>query len=421
MGEAKPIQFIVLRRTTINVVFPRRSGERESACYQSAKSIRINLERLSAQAFRIHLRHGFINAENLLDTEITATELPLRDVELAMRMDVHWTLRSGQGKLWTDTTLVLHRRNDTDHLAIIIELKWEKTETLLHVPAFQPRVMLKQCLDAYFPDHSDAEDGDYTPQTFYSSAHTPASHDPVASSLKTPDVQVELYPFQKRSVQWLLRREGVQWSGSNLIEFTGEALDAEDLPPSFTQAVDDDGTPFFFSDEMNLVTTDITPYRKNVPRLRGGILAEEMGLGKTLEIISLITLHKFPVSGTEVVVPGDVEVPDDALPIKATLLVAPSSLLSQWVDELQRHSPALKVLHYEGFKSTKSSFEGLRQTFAAQDVVITTYEVLSSEIHFVRNPPERQMRSVPRYERARSPLPKCLVSAFSSCGLKFSA
>lgn len=68
------------------------------------------------------------------------------------------------------------------------------------------------------------------------------------------------------------------------------------------------------------------------------------------------------------------------LPIQATLVVVPASLLEQWKEEMQRHVSRgkLKVLHYEGVaKATKT-----KQTagdpsggFEGYDIILTSYEV----------------------------------------------
>lgn len=420
--DIKPIQYVVLRWTTINITFPRNPKDIDPNIHcQKTKPFRVSLSRIDAQKFKISIEY-FLTSDDeiqrprsrggpksikLLETELDAEDLPLRDVELAMLTDIHWFRKTGQGKLFTETSLILHRRDGSDHLALSLAIKWEKTETLLHVPAWlQKRHMLQKCLDEYFPGLSDDEDGEFlhTPQAFYKCANIPDKDDPIALSLRTPAIEADLYPFQKRAVQWLLQREGVQWSSSGRVTaFEEKVEDINGLPPSFTKVVDDEGTEFFFSSQMNLATTNIAPFRNSERKLLGGILAEEMGLGKTLEIISLITLHQSPLSGLAT------ETPDGILPIRATLLVVPSSLLSQWMDEIDRHSPSLRVLHYAGFKNgSSSSFEELRQIFAVQDIVITTYDVLSSEIHFSKPAPERIMRQARKYERATSPLPKCL-------------
>nr|XP_032829241.1 E3 ubiquitin-protein ligase SHPRH-like [Petromyzon marinus]XP_032829242.1 E3 ubiquitin-protein ligase SHPRH-like [Petromyzon marinus]XP_032829243.1 E3 ubiquitin-protein ligase SHPRH-like [Petromyzon marinus] len=69
----------------------------------------------------------------------------------------------------------------------------------------------------------------------------------------------------------------------------------------------------------------------------------------------------------------------------ATLIVSPSSISHQWVDEINRHirSCTLRVLVYNGVK--RDGFVQPRK-LAQQDVVITTYDVLRSELSYVDLP-----------------------------------
>ncbi len=63
----------------------------------------------------------------------------------------------------------------------------------------------------------------------------------------------------------------------------------------------------------------------------------QMGLGKTLESLMLILSNPPPpgwaVGGADYEVPKD----GDAVPIKATVIIVPRTLLDQWQDEVQRH------------------------------------------------------------------------------------
>uniref|UniRef100_A0A8C3AMQ7 SNF2 histone linker PHD RING helicase n=1 Tax=Cyclopterus lumpus TaxID=8103 RepID=A0A8C3AMQ7_CYCLU len=92
----------------------------------------------------------------------------------------------------------------------------------------------------------------------------------------------------------------------------------------------------------------------------------------------------------------------------ATLIISPSSICHQWVEEINRHirSSSLRVLVYQGVKK-----HGFIQphVLAEQDVVITTYDVLRSELNYVDIPHSnskdgRRFRNQKRYMAVPSPL-----------------
>ncbi|XP_065822633.1 E3 ubiquitin-protein ligase SHPRH [Labrus bergylta] len=92
----------------------------------------------------------------------------------------------------------------------------------------------------------------------------------------------------------------------------------------------------------------------------------------------------------------------------ATLIISPSSICHQWVEEINRHirSSSLRVLVYQGVK--KHGFIQ-PQMLAEQDVVITTYDVLRSELNYVDIPHSnskdgRRFRNQKRYMAVPSPL-----------------
>ncbi|KAJ1920409.1 DNA repair protein rad16 [Mycoemilia scoparia] len=92
--------------------------------------------------------------------------------------------------------------------------------------------------------------------------------------------------------------------------------------------------------------------RKQEVELKGGILADEMGMGKTIQMISLLLSQPR---------------------VKPTLVVAPTVALMQWKSEILQHTDALSVYLYYGQQRTKDQDELLKH-----DVIITTFSVMES-------------------------------------------
>ncbi|KAH9919617.1 SNF2 family N-terminal domain-containing protein [Fomitopsis serialis] len=184
----------------------------------------------------------------------------------------------------------------------------------------------------------------------------------------------------------------------------------------------------------------------------GGILAEEPGLGKTLECITLILLNP-SVGRGPAKKRWDPEAKVYVKETKTTLIVTPSSLAQQWADELALHAPSLRVLVYDGWAKvpvpiTEAAAARQRESQSSQrgksvardgsrasskapssergrskrarhpqdeDVLdwcsyVNTFDVCITRITVARAPPTRPRRANVNYseiERARSPLIMC--------------
>lgn len=95
----------------------------------------------------------------------------------------------------------------------------------------------------------------------------------------------------------------------------------------------------------------------------GSLLADDMGLGKTLQVIC--TLLKFKEDG--------------ALKNKPALVVAPTTLLSNWKAEIEKFAPSLNAFIFHG-STRKTEFKNC-------DIVITTYGIVRSETENLSNRP----------------------------------
>lgn len=97
---------------------------------------------------------------------------------------------------------------------------------------------------------------------------------------------------------------------------------------------------------------------KNAQLGLGALIADDMGLGKTLQVISL--LLKFKEEGK--------------LDAAQALVVVPTSLMTNWINELRKFAPLLQPCLYHGAK---------RRLDHTADVIITTYGIARLDLNLL--------------------------------------
>lgn len=249
----------------------------------------------------------------------------------------------------------------------------------------------------------------WSPRDFYNNVYVPPDTPDTSAEIKGDLIESRLYPFQRRAVRWLLEREGVRQLPDGRV-VPNESLSSDQLPPSFEEMTDVYGRTFFFSPLYMVVTTDLGGWPDAERNVLGGILAEEMGLGKTVEMISLICLNRRPnlMDQTR-------RIDSHGLRFSgATLIITPPTILEQWKQEISLHAPALRVFHYSGFQSHKGlSEQDLIERMSDHDIVLTTYNVLAREVYHSGDAPKRNLRHAKRFEFRKTPL--VLVSWWRVC------
>lgn len=94
----------------------------------------------------------------------------------------------------------------------------------------------------------------------------------------------------------------------------------------------------------------------------GGCLADDMGLGKTIQVLALLEERR-----TRRMKTGEPRAP--------SLVVAPRSLIHNWVEEARRFTPKLRVLDYTGLDRA-----GTLDDPAQYDLIVTTYATARLDI-----------------------------------------
>ncbi|EAQ85957.1 hypothetical protein CHGG_07210 [Chaetomium globosum CBS 148.51] len=348
-------------------------------------------------------------------------KLPLDDatvtqgLKTALRVaEAHASNPGEESCLWAGVDLSVRQIRESIELRLSTEVRWNERLTVWGSDRSKlnlQQTLRDEALETWYPHlhQATSKPHSWSPQDFYEAACVPSKDelDAEVSAMEIAGLEAVLYPFQRRAVQWLLRREGVQWHRDAPSKQTAIRPFippvSPDLPVSFAGAKDADGNTIYISPLLGAATKDTSIFQP-FQVLRGGILAEEMGLGKTLEMIALILLHQRPESPPMVFDPN---LGRELLTTSATLIVAPSSLLDQWLSELNRHAPGLKVVFYPGIKEMaklKGENELSVEKLAEQNVVVTTYDVLRKEIWAASDEPTRSMRNEQQYERVKSPL-----------------
>lgn len=232
----------------------------------------------------------------------------------------HWS--TGEGKMWTDLELSLYVHDGVDHIKLSFAIKMNVTHSPQSiVQRNKKHPALVEALHAFIPDQYRSSDS-WSPQDFYTSTHMPVAATD-AAGITLGDIGPALLPFQKRAVQWALRRERFEWRDGRV-----QPVQAEDYAPfSFQSTKDATGCLFYVSHLFGMVTRDPQPFHAADSALRGGILAEEMGLGKTVETISLIMLNRRAASDASTIY--DDRRGQTLRTTAATLIITPPSILGK--------------------------------------------------------------------------------------------
>ena len=180
-------------------------------------------------------------------------------------------------------------------------------------------------------------------------------------------LRVALRPYQRQNVRWMVERENrsfaedmwvhVRFSEDSVHEFSDpepveeSGVRLRNMTSSFMASKFRQG--FYYSPLLHLFTDELPQDG------RGGFLADEMGMGKTVSMLAVVARE-----------PRSLDHAEDG----GTLVVCDVSLIGQWADEIVSKCAQLSVHVYHGPRRIRDT-----EMLKGFDVVITSYSTLASD------------------------------------------
>ena len=220
-----------------------------------------------------------------------------------------------------------------------------------------------------------------------------------AQASQPAGLKMKMKDYQLQTLQWMLDQESKP----------------EGINGYFWKELqwDNCSQPFYYSKVLGELRIE------KPPLVRGGLLCEEMGLGKTLECIALVlaSRQKSEVERRSAI--PAVPVPDPVrrlIPPGGTLVIAPTTLLHQWKSEIAKSLTdpcSLDVLVFIGKKKWQRLGPDLVEKLARADIVVTNYSTVAKDISLQKVAWERvcvdEMQEIRRSTTAVARLCKTLV------------
>ncbi|KAF5859603.1 hypothetical protein ETB97_002632 [Aspergillus alliaceus] len=167
-----------------------------------------------------------------------------------------------------------------------------------------------------------------------------------AQSVQPPNFVLDLRPEQLRSLSWMIHRESV------------------DIEPFVEEEVEEALLPMLMWRAEGKACVQRT--------IRGGVLADDVGYGKTAITLGLIDAQHSQQTAPEPI--------DGLIPTKATLIVVSKIMIKQWQSEITKFlNNTYHILVIDGLAALRR--KTIREIQQA-DIVLVSWAVFNSQIHY---------------------------------------
>ncbi|EME47779.1 hypothetical protein DOTSEDRAFT_97536, partial [Dothistroma septosporum NZE10] len=171
-------------------------------------------------------------------------------------------------------------------------------------------------------------------------------------------IKSPLMAHQKQALHFLMDRE------------RGDYTDDSPSHSLWKYRPKDNGRPSWYH-----IITDGEVFEKPEP-IQGGILADVMGLGKTLSILAVVAETRDAARRFRRVSPPDSEWLE--CNSRGTLIVCPKSVLSNWQEQIKLHTAEGRMRYYTYHGDSRMQDT---EELSKYDIVLTTYNTAASEFN----------------------------------------
>jgi superfamily II DNA or RNA helicase len=167
--------------------------------------------------------------------------------------------------------------------------------------------------------------------------------------------QLQLIRSQTLALSTCLQQQGIEIEGTQAIETAATLAALRDAAASATIIE----SPPNFQGTLRRYQCEGLQWLQALRQSGlGGVLADDMGLGKTVQIIAHLLVEQ-----------------DAGRLDRPALVIAPTSLVFNWFDEITRFAPTLECLNYTG-----PNRAALRERLTQAHVIITSYALLTNDL-----------------------------------------